>query len=636
MAYTWHSTKIGRAAVLGLLVAFAGIAVGFTPPGRWVEENLGQHWLFNLRGPLPAPDGVVVVTIDRESSDRLGLPNVPRKWPRDLHAKLVGNLARAGAAVVAFDIIFEEPRGPEQDGPFARALGEAGNVLLFQYLKKESLQVNGAAGNALGEVLIEKLVPPIPEFAGAALGLAPFALPKVPARVSQAWLFDPQATDAPTLPVVALQISALGVYERLVALLRETAGKAAQRLPADAQAFLAARPVNETVRAISRMFAAEPALAARIARRLEADEPDMAAQDLSLLHALIAVYSGPHSRYLNFYGPPRTVTTVPYVRVLEMYDADANDARAKLPDFTGKAVFVGFSEQLQPEQKDGFYTVYTQETGLDVSGVEIMATTYANILGRSALRVPGPGAELAVLLLWGLLLGALLRLITGRLLVPLAAAVSVGYFLLAYALFVQQLIWLPLLVPLLWQAPLAVVVALVWRYREAHRERENIRQAFGYHLPPEVVDQLAGGMHDMAASSQQMYGICLATDAGQYTTLSEQLAPAELRDLMNAYYEVIFAPVRSAGGVVSDVVGDAMLAVWAARTPQRELRRRACGAALKVVDAVTTFNRERPQYPLPTRLGLHCGEVVLGHVGAIDHYEYRAVGDIVNTATRIE
>ena len=178
MAYTWRSSQIGRAAALGLLVALAGIAVCFTPPGRWVEENLGLHWLFNLRGPLPAPDDVVVVTIDRESSDRLGLPNVPRKWPRALHAKLVGNLARAGAAVVAFDIIFEEHRGPEQDGPFARALGEAGNVLLFQYLRKESLKVNGAAGNALGEVLIEKLVPPIPELADAALGLAPFALPK--------------------------------------------------------------------------------------------------------------------------------------------------------------------------------------------------------------------------------------------------------------------------------------------------------------------------------------------------------------------------------------------------------------------------------------------------------------------------
>ena len=44
----------------------------------------------------------------------------------------------------------------------------------------------------------------------------------------------------------------------------------------------------------------------------------------------------------------------------------------------------------------------------------------------------------------------------------------------------------------------------------------------------------------------------------------------------------------------------------------------------------------RRRFPLPTRIGLHSGQMVLGHVGAMDHYEYRAVGDIVNTAARIE
>ena len=49
-------------------------------------------------------------------------------------------------------------------------------------------------------------------------------------------------------------------------------------------------------------------------------------------------------------------------------------------DLEGKVVFVGHSEQLRPGQKDGFYTVYTRHNGLDLSGVEIAATAFANLL----------------------------------------------------------------------------------------------------------------------------------------------------------------------------------------------------------------------------------------------------------------
>ena len=105
---------------------------------------------------------------------------------------------------------------------------------------------------------------------------------------------------------------------------------------------------------------------------------------------------------------------------------------------------------------------------------------------------------------------------------------------------------------------------------------------------------------------------------------------------MNGYYEALFAPVRSRGGVIADVVGDAMLAIWTAGSDSPQLRKAACDAALEILSAVDDFNQSTPEYRLPTRLGLHCGELVLGHVGALDHYEYRAVGDIVNTTSRIE
>jgi adenylate cyclase len=81
------------------------------------------------------------------------------------------------------------------------------------------------------------------------------------------------------------------------------------------------------------------------------------------------------------------------------------------------------------------------------------------------------------------------------------------------------------------------------------------------------------------------------------------------------------------------VVGDAMMAIWSAPQGDISIRRNACAAALEITRAI---GRANSAAKLPTRIGLHAGQLVMSHVGAIDHYEYRAVGDIVNTAARIE
>jgi adenylate cyclase len=133
-----------------------------------------------------------------------------------------------------------------------------------------------------------------------------------------------------------------------------------------------------------------------------------------------------------------------------------------------------------------------------------------------------------------------------------------------------------------------------------------------------------------------MYGICLYSDAEHYTRLSEGLSPEALAELMNRYYESLFTPVRQQQGIISDIVGDAMLAIWASRTPEHALRRNALEAARRIDETLNRPNQEASPRILATRLGLHSGEIMLGSIGAVDHYEYRAVGDIVNSASRIQ
>ena len=109
-----------------------------------------------------------------------------------------------------------------------------------------------------------------------------------------------------------------------------------------------------------------------------------------------------------------------------------------------------------------------------------------------------------------------------------------------------------------------------------------------------------------------MYGVCIHSDAGQFTLLSETMKAVPLRTLLNGYYEPLFDAVKKHEGWVSDVIGDAMLAVWPTAAPEPKAKRAACDAGLEIIRAIAPAN---PQC-LPTRVGIHCGELVLGNVGA--------------------
>ncbi|HWP35441.1 MAG TPA: CHASE2 domain-containing protein, partial [Thermodesulfobacteriota bacterium] len=568
-----------QAVLLGAATALAGLVASLLPAGAALEESLGLKVLFALRGARPAPAEVLLVGIDKRSAEALGLPRDPARWPRSLHARLTETLARAGARVIAFDLFFEQERGPDDDRRFARAIERAGNVVLARFLTWDTAPL-AAPGGPGGHLSVEHLVPPVRLLAEAAAGTAPFPLPKVPVRVNRYWTFKPGAGDAPTLPAVAFQLFALDAYDDLVAHLLRLAPEQARALPRDRRAFVAAGPAEVTVGRIRELFDGAPHLAARLLAQLEApgagDDPVRAAR----LRALVRLYAGPDSPYLDYYGPPGSIRTLPYHEVLALEGEPAGSPR--LAPLAGAAVFVGMSEYLRPTQKDGFYTVYSDDEGRDISGVEIAATAFANLLEARPLEPLPPLAHAAVVLAGGAALGVGCRLLPPLWAAAWALAAALAYLAGAQQAFARAGSWWPLVVPLLLQTPLALAAGVAWRYAEVSRERWRIRRLLAYHVPEAVIEELPADFPRGATDGRLAYGVCLATDAERYTGLAESLEPAELAGLMNRYYAALFEPIRRHGGIVSDVVGDAALAIWAGAAPDPTLRARACRAACEV------------------------------------------------------
>lgn len=623
---TLTSRSLGLVVATGVLGAIASLVPGVLR----LEESVGLDWLFLMRGPIEQPAEVAVIAIDSDSSEALGLHEDPGRWPRDLHADLIGRLVAAEAAVIAFDLGFDSRRDGTQDAELVEAVRRAGNVVLLERLSQpESVEL----GDGAGTVHSEKRRPLIDALARAALATAPFPLPAVPNKLSQYWVFGRAEDDVPTLPAVVVHAYARAVHAELIARL-DAARPGVREYLRGAQERSAAGAFVRTMTALRTLFRNDPTLSEELLSELGASaEPitDVALDGWHpLLVALVEMLGGGDSRYVDYYGSARSIMTLPY------HDVVADGWDPEVAGLKGRAVLVGFSEPSTIGQQDDFYTPFSESTGTNLSGVEIGATAVANMLQLRSVRPLSIPSHLWVVFAWGAAIASLLIWLPVRLSLLAALVAGPTYLGIAYLQFDATGLWLPLIVPLLVQLPVAALLAVMLRYSVAKAHGERAGRTLRRYLPSWVTEDVARQTEGVGASTRLLYGTCLVTDADQYTALSERLSPKALHSLLNEYYAALFSEVEQRGGFVADVVGDSMVAVWTSPTPDPACHEAACQTALAILSAVEAFNAVADRPALPTRVGLHAGRVLLGDVGAGSHYEYRAVGDIVNTASRLQ
>lgn len=544
-------TPLRKAVTLGLLTGILGLIVGLIPFGKEIEENLGLGFLFRLRGKREPPPDLVVIAIDKESIDDLNLPRDPRKWPRSHHARLIQKLVNEGASAIAFDVFFDDPRSAEEDILFAKAIKEASNVVLLEYLKKDTIPLKDSLGNVTGEMTIEKKAEPTPLLAQEAIDMASFPLPKFPLSINRFWIFD--SSDYPTMPAAVFQIFSLQAYDDLIALLKKAldhpnikkAGQDQVDIPSLVEArrlinlkreeIIAGKRIHDLSKGLKEIFGHETLISKIIMEELEYPKgvhPDL--QRKKIVKALIRMYKEGNSRYLNFYGPPRTITTVPYSQALQLPGKIAVNQRRI--DFKGKVVFIGVSEISQHEQRDGFYTVFSGPDGLDLSGVEICATAFANLLEDLPVRPLGHPFQILTILIWGIGIGAIYILFP-----PLTAILySVGLIILytgiAYYRFKMAGTWFPMIIPTIFQTPLAFIGASLWRHTDITRERKIIR------LKSEFVSHIS---HDLRTP--------LAVIKGYLDNLREGIA-GELTERQKEYINRMSRNADRLAGLINNLL----------------------------------------------------------------------------------
>ncbi|MGH7815396.1 MAG: CHASE2 domain-containing protein [Candidatus Binataceae bacterium] len=610
---SWRTFGAGVALVAGMFAlhfAFRGIFQR--------AELIAYDFRVNRLPIVPSTGQIAIVAIDDKSIAELG----QWPWPRARFGDLVsalGDYYKAG--VIAFDVIFsEEDRGdaaragiaarmtalgigetaiaatlgPPNDAAFAAALKKQGATVLAYAFRGGGLHESARAAEVAG--YLAKVRPPGP-------------MTYTIVRQAPGAQDDLLAADAYLPPI-------------------ESLGNAARALGfvnIDADADGEIRSVLTAMRFNDRycipLFMAAADVAAGGAPTMLAIRPGGVAQ-VSLAGVPIPV-DDLGRMLVNFRRGP---DPFPYYSAVDVLNH-------KIPPnkLAGKIVLIGAIAH-------GLGDRAATPINPDMPRVEIHAHAIDNLLKGDFFRRNTEGEGIA--LLGAMAIGLIATLAAAWMPAAPAALVSAGaagaYLWYAQHRLAADGTVIGVVFPL--ATGIVVYMALAsYRYIAEGREKRQIRNAFEHYLHPDVIASMLESREGLKLGGERRHLAILFADIVGFTSRAERSEPEEIAALLNTYMTAMIDVIMRSGGVVDKLMGDGIMAFWGAPNELENPSRSAIGAALEMLGRLAELKKTDARFAdLEIGIGVASGDVIVGNFGGESRFDYSAIGDTVNFASRLE
>lgn len=530
--------------------------------------------------PQKADPRIVMIYVDQASIDHFEKDNTSFPWPRSFYKPLIEYCSAGGARAIMFDILFNNSSrfGVEDDLELATAMAKAGNVYLAAAFTDK-----GEADKTIAD-----------RYGTASVGTAPDSIrrPGISTPVGEL------LSSAAGIASVSFKPDPDGVYRRIL-------------------------PVTSYG---GRMF---PAL--YLAPLLsKAGRVEFGDRALKIGEATIPV-GADSSAMINFHGPRGTYRKYSAAGVIT--SAILGDQTPSVPKdvFKDAYVIVGYSAP-------GLLDLKSTPLSSVSPGAEVHAAALDNALHGDYIT-PLPRWAL-VSLVFALALavsfGVAISKNTLVSIIPFFAVTLLAAFLAIVAF--RHAVWVNGFA-LFNGVALSFVLSGVWKYTVEGRQRRFIQKAMSLYVSPKLVSQIIEDPSMLKLGGSKREISIFFSDLVGFTSLTEKNEAQELVKILNEYTTLMEEVVTSLDGTVDKYIGDAVMAFWGAPVDQPDHAYFACSAALESLRRLGVFRDDLLRRGLPEidmRIGVNTGVAIVGNMGSERRFDYTAIGDPVNEASRLE
>jgi len=537
------------------------------------------NWTVNpvfrqLSRERPISGDIVIIAIDDETFSSLD-----RTWPfpREIHARLIENLNRAGVRQIIFDIVFTERSNPRSDSILAATAALYDNVIFAGKILR----------NPENPDHVQKLTPitPIMEH-GIPWGIVnvPIDADNIIRRYNCYDYFGDQR-------IYPLGIASIGTY-------RYPHADWDQHIKIENGKLLVS---------------------------------DRAIPLVSKNQAIINFF-GPNNTFLRI--PYSQVLDDKRMDMPGFMGIELDEFYGLLDSgvLKGKTVLIGATVA---ELHDYFRTPFRDEL---TAGVEIHANFIEMVRQGDYLYNINFLFHLLIEIVLAFLVWSLFRRIKPQYAAPLTFLVVMIYILVTYLAFSRGNLLIPTVQTIVLIA-LIYVSSLVYHYITSQKEKRFIRSTFQQYMAPELVSRLLNNPGSLTYGGSLQELTVLFSDIRSFTTYAEKHTPEETVQILKEYLTEMVKTVTANGGILDKFVGDEIMALYGTPVPLENHALSACKTALDMRVRLTALQAEwqgSGREPFEIGIGINTGIAVVGNLGSEQIFDYTAIGDTINLGARLE
>ncbi|MFA6528410.1 MAG: adenylate/guanylate cyclase domain-containing protein [Candidatus Gracilibacteria bacterium] len=335
------------------------------------------------------------------------------------------------------------------------------------------------------------------------------------------------------------------------------------------------------------------------------------------------ISSDSESFYVNYAGPAYSYESLSFYNI---YSGNFDKESVE-----GKIVLIGTGA---PSLHDRYTTPIGDET---MYGVEIHANAIQTILDGAYLVDASASVRIATI--FAIVFLAVFAFMYLNLWGTFGAFVVMvfGYCVSAKIAFGRGVI-LDLIYPFV-AIVVAYIAVIAIRYFTEVQDKKRVRGAFSHYVAKEVVDEILKTPDALKLGGDKKEITILFADIKNFTNWSESTTPQELSEQLNEYFSAMSEVVMRNRGTVDKFIGDAIMAFWGAPLPLLDHAEMACRAAFEAREKLRELNAKWVacgKHELHFRVGINTGEAIVGNLGSQERFDYTAIGDNVNLASRLE